>query len=188
MTDNVSRRGLLITIAGAGAMSAQTAGHAHHAVAEEKKSAGGVYKPKALNAHEFKTLETLSEIIMPGAKNAGAAEFVDLLASRCDELAAIYTGGLAWLDREMGRRYQKRFVEAASAEQTAMLDLIAYHKDEPGDLGPGIQFFDWARKMAVDAYFTSKAGIAEVGYKGNVGMTEYRVPQDALDHIAKWQG
>jgi gluconate 2-dehydrogenase gamma chain len=182
---DVSRRGLLVTIvAGVGAMTAEAGQHTHHAVAEEKK-ATGVYAPKALNAHEYKTLGVLAEIIMPGASKAGAAEFIDMLAAHNDELKAIYTGGLAWLDREMQKRYAKRFVEAAGSEQTAMLDLIAYHKDPPGEMGPGIAFFDWARKMTVDAYFTSKAGVEELGYKGNVGMTEFQVPKPVLDHILK---
>ncbi len=60
-----------------------------------------------------------------------------------------------------------------------MLDRIAYKKNETPELAAGIRFFAWARRMTVDAYYTSAAGIKEVGYMGNKGMTEFKVPQEA---------
>ena len=54
-------------------------------------------------------LQRLADLIIPagdgapGALAGGAPEFIDLLASRNAELAALYTGGLAWLDHEMLR-------------------------------------------------------------------------------------
>jgi hypothetical protein len=34
--------------------------------------------------------------------------------------------------------------------------------------------------MSADAYYTSKEGIAELGYKGNVGMTDFKIPAEAI--------
>jgi gluconate 2-dehydrogenase gamma chain len=168
-----------------GGVSAEAAQHVHHAAAEEKKSTGA-YKPKAFNPHEYRTLKLLSETIIPGADKAGAAEFIDLLASHNAELAAIFTGGIAWMDAAMTRRFQaKSWVDAAPDQRTRLLDLIAYRRNDSPDLGPGIVFFDWARKMAADAYYTSKEGIAELGYKGNTGMAEFKIPQEAIDYALK---
>jgi len=36
--------------------------------------------------------------------------------------------------------------------------------------------------MTVDAYYTSAAGVEELGYLGNKGMTEFKVPQMAIDY------
>jgi hypothetical protein len=58
----------------------------------------------------------------------------------------MFTGGIAWLDREMLRRYSKDFLTADHEQQTEMLDLIAYRKNNSPELGPGIRFFDWARR------------------------------------------
>jgi gluconate 2-dehydrogenase gamma chain len=113
-----------------------------------------------------------------------------LLSSNNAELKAIYTGGLQWLDREMERRFQKTFVAATEAQRTELLDLIAFRKNaeaQPG-LAPGIRFFDWVRRMAVDAYYTSAAGIKELGYLGNRGMSAFKVPQEALDYAMKRSG
>ena len=143
--DDVSRRDLLIQIGaisltsfGANVVNAQTAQHVHQAV----KTAQGPYKPKGFTASEYRTLQKLTDLIIPadersqGALAAGAPEFIDFLASQSKELAATYTGGLAWIDHEMNRRYSASFVSATPEQQTALLDLIAYRKNDSPELGP----------------------------------------------------
>ena len=189
----MTRRDLLRDIAlaatAAGGMSLEAAQAVHGIAADEK--AAGVYKPKAFTAHEFRTLQKLADYIIPsddhspGAVEAGAPEFIDLLASQNPELAAIYTGGIAWLDRSMERLYSTDFVSAKAEQQTAMLDLIAYRKNRSRQLGPGIRFFDWARRMVVDAYYTSPTGVKDLGYMGNTSVAKFEVPQEAIDYALK---
>jgi gluconate 2-dehydrogenase gamma chain len=189
----VTRRDLLQKIAlsiGAGTLSLEAAQHVHGLAAQEK-AAHGVYKPKGLNAHEYKTLAVLSDYIVPAeggsgsATEAGAPEWIDLMASENPELLAIYTGGIAWLDHAMQLRNAPNFVDATPAQHTAMLDLIAYRKNESPELGPGIKFFEWARKMVVDAYYTSPIGIKDLGYMGNTALAKFEVPQQAIDYALK---
>lgn len=170
-----------------GGLTADAAQHVHHMASEDKADSGD-YEPKVFQPHEWRTLDVLAELIVPGARNGGAKEFIDLLASANDELAALYTGGLAWLDRQSEDRFSAAFAGATPAQQTELLDLIAYRKNETPELAAGIHFFDWARKMIVDAYYTSAAGIKELGYQGNVGMTDFQVPQEAIDHARKRAG
>jgi gluconate 2-dehydrogenase gamma chain len=189
----VTRRDLLQKIAlsiAAGPLSLEAAQHVHGLAAQEK-AAHGVYKPKGLNAHEYKTLAVLADYIVPAeggsgsATEAGAPEWIDLMASENPELLAIYTGGIAWLDHAMQLRNAPNFVDATAAQQTAMLDLIAYRKNESPELGPGIKFFEWARKMVVDAYYTSPIGIKDLGYMGNTALAKFEVPQQAIDYALK---
>ena len=42
--------------------------------------------------------------------------------------------------------------------------------------------------MIMDAYYTSAAGIKELGYLGNKGMRQFRVPQEAIDYAVKRSG
>ena len=137
----VSRRDLLKNIALSatlGGVSLEAAQHVH-GVATQEKAASGIYKPKGLNAHEYGTLQKLADFIIPsdvrspGATAAGAPEFIDLLASQNPQLLAIYTGGIAWLDYTMQRRYSSDFVNAKTEQQTAVLDLIAYRKNESAE-------------------------------------------------------
>ena len=130
--------GALVSLAaGEEVLTAQDAQHVHQAVAQEKAAARGPYQPKALTAHEFATLQRLAGLILPadenskGALEAGAADFIDFLCASSDEMLNIYTGGLAWLDDEMRRRYNgKDFLGAPPEQQTAMLDRIAWRKNE----------------------------------------------------------
>jgi gluconate 2-dehydrogenase gamma chain len=189
MSSDTTRRGLLQQIAAAalaGSLSAEAADHVHQATAQQ--SGNGVYHPRALTEHEFATLRALCELIVPGASKGRAAEFIDLLSSQNPELAAIYTGGLAWLDHAMKNAVDATFLDARLADQAALLDKIAYRHNPAPDLAPGIQFFEWARRMTVDAYYTSAAGIQEIGYLGNKGAAEFKVPQASLDYALKRSG
>ncbi len=123
----------------------------------------------------------------PSALECGAGEFIDLLCSHNAELSSIYTGGLAWLDREMLTRYNATFLNAAPAQRTAMLDLIAYRKngEQTPELLPGIGFFTWARLMVVDAFYSSKAGVKDLGYTGNTALAKFEVPPEVLDYVIK---
>jgi gluconate 2-dehydrogenase gamma chain len=199
-TNPISRRDLLRSIgasvlaAGCSAgMSLEAAQHVHQMVAEEK-AASGAYQPKVFTAHEYATLERLAALIIPsdehskGALEAGAPAFIDLLASHNEDLATIYTGGIAWLDDQMMKRYSASFIEASPAGQTAVLDLIAYKKNSTPELAPGIRFFDWARRLTVDAFYTSKIGIADLGYLGNTAVSEFKVPQAAIEYALRRSG
>ena len=184
----VGRRSVLAGIAAAafsGTLPLADAQHVHQAAAADTKAAGGIYKPKAFTDHEFATMRTLFDIIVPGASKGHAAEFVDILAAQNNDLLAIFTGGLAWLDFAMKKNYDAPFLTAKSGDQTAMLDQIAYRKNETPELAAGIRFFVWARRMAVDGYYTSAAGIKEIGFMGNGAVKEFQVPQEAIDYAVK---
>jgi hypothetical protein len=194
----------LALTAGGGMISPAEAQHVHAAAAAER-DANGAYKPKLLTDHEYETVTRLAGLIVPAdeksgsAADAGAAEFIDLLCSQNPELAAIYTGGILWLDGEMRRRHDKTFLAATESQRTGMLDdLVAADRAEnerrarngetTGD-GPyshfaeyGVRFFGWVRNMSVDAYYTSPIGIKDLGYMGGGTVSEYIVPKEAIDY------
>lgn len=181
-----SRRELLQAVAAAalaGTLDPLAAQHVHETVKAE--NAAGEYKPKSFTPHEWKTAGVLCELIVPGARNGNAAEFIDTIVSANATLAAVWTGGIGWLDAQTLSLDGKLFVDLAPATQTGWLDKIAFRKNETPQLAPGIRFFDLARRMTVDAYYTSKAGIAELGYKGNVGMSEFKVPEDIIAYAIR---
>jgi hypothetical protein len=162
----------------AGALTPLEAQHVHEHAQAAKPKAGGPYKPKLFNASEYKSLTHLADMIIPpegavpGGAGAGAPEFIDLLCANNEELAAIFTGGLAWF-QAAAKRHE-------SHEQ--LLDLIAYRKNDSPELGPGIRFFDWVRRLVVDAWTTSPEGVKALGYLGNKGQTVYQVPRESLKY------
>lgn len=191
-----TRREVLRNIAASvtlGGMSMEAAQHVHEHTAAVKKRTG-VYKPRLLNAHEYATVRRLAELIIPAddvsgsAVEAGAPEFIDLIASHNEELGAQITGGVAWLDRFSEKRHNKRFVETAPGEQTAMLDAIAFRKNATPETSQGIAFFDWMRRLTADAFYTSPIGVKDIGFKGNKGMTTFVIPAAAIEYATKRSG
>lgn len=184
--DVVRRLGLALVAAGT---LDRLAAEEVHALAQASAAAGG-YAPKAFSAHEYATLERLVDLIIPvengrpGALAAGAAAWIDMLASENEELKRIYRSGLAWLDGAMKGEGATDFVSAAPAQQTALLDRIAYRRtaaDRP-ELAPGVEFFGWARRMTVDAFYTSEVGIKDIDYRGNVAQLSFPSPIEAIDY------
>jgi hypothetical protein len=177
---------MVLTTAGVGVLSPALAQHVHTEVAEAKSLSGGPnYQPKCFTKHHFATLRKLGEYIIPGSTDAGAAEYIDFLASRNEDLAAIFNGGLGWMDDYMLKRYNADFLSAKPEQQTALLDQLAYKKNSTLENAPGQRFWTWARNMVVDAYYTSPAGVQDLGYMGNKALSSFSVPQEAVDYTMK---
>jgi hypothetical protein len=179
---------LALTIAAAGTVDRLAAQEAHHAVEQAAAAAGGRYVPKALSAHEFQTLERLTDLIIPaetgrpGALQADVAAWIDTLLNVNDDLKGRYTDGLAWLDRTMASRASATFLDATAARQTELLDLIAYTRNRTTELNPGIDFFILARRMTADGFYTSAIGMRDV-YLGNSPQATFTVPAASMDHV-----
>ena len=191
--DVLRQLALAVTAAGAGAFNVEAA-RVVHALAGEARAQAGGYSPAAFGAQEFRTITRLAELIVPAdegggsAVDAGAPEFIDLLCSQNDALARIYADGLAWLDATTRRAHGLPFVDASATLQREMLDgLVAAERGEASssDLRAGVGFFNWVRRMTVDAYYTSPIGIADVGFEGNRVLTAYETPRDALEFVAR---
>ena len=176
----MTRRTLLGTALAATAAQAQ---HQHTAAVPVTATKAARF----LQADEFHTLQLLCDLIIPAdehspaARESGAAEYIDLLAGNNHRLALIFRGGLAWLNARSQALYGAPFAAATPQQQIELLETIAYRdRARKPELKYGIVFFDWTRRMTMDAFYTSKVGIADLGYMGNKGMTEYQVPAEAL--------
>jgi gluconate 2-dehydrogenase gamma chain len=188
-TLGVGRRDILKTLA-LGAVGgsvlqvipAAAAEYAHLLVQNEKASSpAGKYAPKYFSAHEYETLSSLCDSIIPkddhsgGAVEAGAPEFIDLLTSENKEYQASLGGGLMWLDNFCTDRYEKPYLDCTPEQRKEVLDLIAYRKNakQNPEVSQGIAFFAFLREMTCDGFYTSKIGIADLGYVGNTALGEF---------------
>jgi hypothetical protein len=154
-----------------------------------RQTAAGASGPKALAAAEFRTLERLTDLIIPvdngkpGALQAGVPAWIDALLNVNAELKSKYAEGLTWLDATMQSRNGRDFVSATPEQQTALLDLIAFKKNASADLNPGIEFFALARRMTVDGFYTSEAGIRDIIPGGRPPLGQFTVPQASVDYV-----
>ena len=153
--------------------------YAHQAVRAEKARAP--YTPKFFSAHQYKTLQALCQTIIPadneapGALEAGAPEFIDLLTSENPEYQLALGGGLMWLDSTCADRYGKTYLESPPEQQKQILDLIAYRKNIIADptLSHGVDFFSFLRNLTADGFFTSEVGIKYLQYIGNAYIKDF---------------
>lgn len=194
---DITRRHILRQLAGviaaAGVVDRAAAQEVHHMAAQAMAAGGGVYTPKALSAHEFATVERLADLIIPvenGAPGALAADvpaWIDLIVGSNAQLKTTYKKGVQWLDSAMKQRGAKDFARATPAQQTVLLDQIAYRRNSTPALVPGIEFFTWVRRMTVDGFYTSRVGMRDI-YLGNTPQAAFSVPQEAIDYALKKSG
>ena len=178
-------RSLVVGAAGGSVLQmipAQAAEYAHGLIQKEKAtSAAGKYVPKYFSAHQYETLTSLCDTIIPkddrssGAIEAGAPAFIDLLTSENEELQTQLGGGLMWLDNFCIDRYDKVYLECTPEQRREVVDLIAYRKNAKGNPGltSGVAFFASLRSMTCDGFYTSKIGIADLQYIGNTSLHEF---------------
>jgi gluconate 2-dehydrogenase gamma chain len=184
-------RRLGLALMATGALDRLSAEEVHHLVEQAQPASGGAYTPKALTPAEFASLERLTDLIIPvengapGALAAGCAAWIDTISSENAQLTRIYKDGLAWLDTAVKARGAASFAAATPAQQTALLDQIAYRRNSTPELAPGIEFFTWARRMTVDAFYTSPIGIKDIDYRGNSPMGSYPEPTEQIAYVLK---
>ena len=187
--ESISRRDILRTLAVTAAggtvlqvIPAEAAAYVHQVVRKEKAAApAGKYTPKYFSAPQYATLIALCDAIIPkdeksgGAVEAGAPEFIDLLTSENEKYQLRLGGGLFWLDGFCSDRYGKVFLECAPEQKKEVLDLLAFRKNAKQDsaLSQGVAFFAFLRRLTCDGYYTSKIGVADLGYIGNTSLHEF---------------
>ena len=188
MNESISRRDILRTLAIGAAGSvlqvipAEAAEYVHQMVHKEKAAApAGTYAPKYFSASQYATLIFLCDTIIPqdeksgGAVEAGAPEFIDLLTSENEDYQLKLGGGLFWLDSFCTDRYGTVFMQCTPEQKKEVLDLIAFRKNTKQDraLSQGVSFFAFLRRLTCDGFYTSKIGIADLGYIGNTPLREF---------------
>lgn len=194
-TGALNRRDLLkvMTLASGAVFAPELAGHAAAAPAPHpaaQQPAVG-YKPHVLNPHEWKTLRVLSDLIVPAdeasgsATQAGVPELIDQwMAAEGGAIKYQIIGGMAWLDAECNRAYSNDFVDCTGAQQTQMLDRIAYPEKATEADSNGVAFFNKLRDAVLNGFYTSKTGIADLRYMGNKMVFDWvGCPEDCLSHL-----
>ena len=137
--------------------------------------------------HEMKTISVLVDIIIPkddvsgSATDAKVPEFIEFIAKDMPKHQLPLRGGLKWLDLHCMRRFNNPFVTCTSQQQIEMIDDIAYPETVKPELQQGAAFFTLLRDLTATGFFTSKIGIADLGYAGNKPNNWDGVPQDVLD-------
>jgi hypothetical protein len=185
-----------------------------HAAEAVKAAAKGVaYRPKFFTPHEWQTVRVLVDLIIPrdersgSATDAGVPEFMDYLMNDPTDSDTISRGAP---DRDAGRpgldqlhlraALRPRLRRLHRGRAHGALDEIAYFKGhgeeeeeaemrEPKQLlvhiHHGPSFFHSFRDLTASGFWSSKMGIADLGYSGNTFVAEWTggAPREVLDQL-----
>lgn len=153
----------------------------------EERRQGRPYAPAFFKPHEWRTVRLLADLVIPrdersgSATDAGVPEFIDFVMIDRPELQTRMRGGLGWLDNESRRRFGRAFAELTAERQAAILDDIAWPARARPELSHGVAFFNLFRDLTASGFFSSRIGVADLDYMGNVVVPVWQgCPEAAL--------
>jgi hypothetical protein len=142
--------------------------------------------PLTFSAAQRETAAALCEVILPGdancpgAKQLGVHEFIDEWISapypRQQKDRPIVIEGLDWLAAETKKRFQKSFPELNESQQRQICDDICYEPKAERRFREAARFFARFRDLTCAGFYTTPEGMKDVGYSGNVPLTQYDGP------------
>ncbi|MGH9347435.1 MAG: gluconate 2-dehydrogenase subunit 3 family protein [Vicinamibacterales bacterium] len=193
----LDRRGAIRLLASApmAAGFAWTAAEARHAhglaqAARTAAQSGAAFAPKFFTPHDWATVRVLVDLIIPrdersgSATDAGVPEFMDFILMDQDARQTAMRGGLAWVDRECQKRFDRTFVDCAAVERAAVLDDIAWPRRASPELSHGVAFFGSFRDLTATGFWTSRMGLEDLQYVGNTYVPEWTgCPDECLKKL-----
>jgi hypothetical protein len=88
------------------------------------------------------------------------------MVSQDDDLQYPFRTGLGWLNAFATGTHGSRFIDLPGAEQEALLNKLADHRQQSTSDIEGQEFFVLARKYTVIGYYTSRVGLEELDDPG----------------------
>jgi Gluconate 2-dehydrogenase subunit 3 len=171
---NIDRRGIMRGAA-MGALAFTVGGAEIIMTAHEARSRGVPFR--LLDGHQGDTLEALGETLVPQAREAGIAHFIDqqisvppgeaLLQARIFNIrppfAEFYRAAIAAADAGSNKMFGRDFAPLAAVDQRQFVDLMRQNKVE-GWKGPlGALVYAVLRADAVDVVYGTMEGYEALG-------------------------
>jgi hypothetical protein len=181
-------------LAGAGAGAAwplMAAGHpihehfANHAVlAEADKLGSADWKPLFLGAAQNEELNALAESIVPGSRGAFVNRFIDLLLS-VDTVAnqKKFVESLAAVDEGAKKRFGRSFPALDATQKDALLTSASTKAPNDDKAAAELRaHFENLKGWISGAYYSSEAGMRELGWNGEYAFASYPGCEHAEGH------
>jgi Gluconate 2-dehydrogenase subunit 3 len=182
LTSRLGRRELLQVLLGtAGAAFAFPALASDHplrrhaedadAIAQaQKKAVAAAWKLEFLDRHQFETLQSLAERIVPGSSKARVSEFIDqLLAVDAPDDQRRFLSALGAFDGQAFAKASRPWKQLSEPDQLGILTTASTL--EPGNLLR--DQFDLLKGWIAGAYYSSEIGMKELGWTGNILFQTY---------------
>jgi hypothetical protein len=120
----------------------------------------------------------------PSASSLGVHDFIDEWISapypEQQKDRPLIVEGLVWIDSESQRRFNEAFAALGPAQVKSLCDDICYVRTaRPALKGPAL-FFAKFRDLTAGGYYTTKEGMKEIGYTGNIPSASFDGPPLAV--------
>jgi gluconate 2-dehydrogenase gamma chain len=139
---------------------------------------------------ERKTVRVLADMIIPADERSGNAsdakvpEFIEFMMLDQPYRQTPMRGGLAWLNLQAMKRFEKGFADCEEAQRKEIVDEIAWPAKARPEMRQGVAFFNNFRDLTAIGFWTSRIGIDDLQYLGNVGVPEWKgCPEEALQQF-----
>jgi len=150
--------------------------------------------PLTLSAPQRQTVSALADVILPAddkspaASAVGVTDFIDEWISAPYPVQtkdrATVLNGLDWLDAESKRLHGGTFTSINDSQKTALIQSIAHADQASADGTGGAAFFKTFRGLVMTGFFTTPAGMKDIGFVGNTPLTRFaEPPKEALQKL-----
>jgi hypothetical protein len=150
---------------------------------------GATYRPKFFQPDEWRTIRVMVDLIIPrdaksgSATEAGVPEYMDFFCTEYPSYSWVREA-LRWFDGFAYTRYHKAFVTCTDAERRAIFDQVAWPARANAEVQAGVTFFNRLRDFTASGFFSSRMGVADLGYVGNQALPAWPgCPPAALRHL-----
>jgi gluconate 2-dehydrogenase gamma chain len=130
------------------------AGRQPEEVERDKK----LHAEKYFDEHEMATITVLADIIIPKDDRSGSAsdakvpEFIEFIVKDMPRHKLPMRGGLRWVDMYCLKHYNNAFIKCTAAQQTQLLDQIAYPYKAKAEMQQGVAFFNLMRDLTASGF------------------------------------
>ncbi len=155
----------------------------------------GDFWPLTLTEPERATVKALGDLILPADEKNPAASAVGVVEFVDEWISAPYAiqqadgqqilDGLTWLEAHSQKRFARRFSELSIEQQSAIADDLAFLEKAKPEFKVPAAFFAKFRNIAAGGYYTTRQGMKDIGYVGNVPLARWDGPSKAIkDRLA----
>ncbi|HWY74350.1 MAG TPA: gluconate 2-dehydrogenase subunit 3 family protein [Verrucomicrobiae bacterium] len=145
---------------------------------------------RVLTKEQLRAVTALCDVIIPkdehspSASHVGVPDFIDEWVSapyethQADQKQIVE--GFAWLDSEAKKRFDKNFCDATDEQKTKICDDICYAPKAAPEFKTAAAFFAKMRDLTATGFYTTREGMVDLKYKGNIPLATFNGPPKAV--------
>jgi hypothetical protein len=149
---------------------------------------------RTLTKAELRTVAALCDVIIPAdgksrsASEVGVPDFIDEWVSapypHQQENKTQIKEGLAWLDAEGKKRFEKEFADLTDEQKQRICDDICFVPKARPEFEKGARFFALFRDLTATGFYTTKEGMKDLRYIGNTPQIGFKgPPKEVLEYL-----